>query len=51
MGKWGGKRKKVGEEGEEGGVIVGRKGNQWKYEGGVEDEEREKPNRKSIHAV
>jgi len=27
MEKWGGMRKKVGEEGEEGGVIVRRKGN------------------------
>ena len=34
-----------------GGVNEGRKGNQWKEEGGVEDEEREKPNRKSILAV
>ena len=49
---------KVGRnEKESGGVVKreggdeGRKGNQWKYEGGVEDEERENPNRKSIHAV
>ena len=34
-----------------GGGNEGRKGNQWKEEGGVEDEEREKPNRKSILAV
>ena len=48
---------KVGRnEKESGGVVKregdeGRKGNQWKYEGGVEDEERENPNRKSILAV
>ena len=41
--KWGG--------GEEGGVNEERKGNEWKYEGGADDEERKKPNRKSIHAV
>ena len=41
--KWGG--------GEEGGVNEERKGNEWKYEDGADDEEREKPNRKSLHAV
>ena len=43
-------RKKVGKE-VKGGVNEGRKGNQWKEEGGAEDEEREKLNRKNLHAV
>jgi len=50
MEKWGGMRKKVGEGGEGGGVNEGRKGNQWKEEGGGGGE-RENPNRKSLHAV
>ena len=50
-GKVGRNEKESGGGSEEGGVNEGRKGNQWKYEGGVEDEERENPNRKSIHAV
>ena len=46
---------KVGrKEKESGGVVKreggneGRKGNQWKYEGGVEDEEREARNEKAF---
>ena len=50
-GKVGRNEKESGGGSEEGGVNEGRKGNQWKYEGGVEDEERENPNRKSLHAV
>ena len=50
-GKVGRKEKESGGGSEEGGVIVGRKDCRWKYEGGVEDEERENPNRKSLHAV
>ena len=50
-GKVGRNEKESGGGSEEGGVIVGRKDCRWKYEGGVEDEEREKPNRKSILAV
>ena len=50
-GKVGRNEKESGGASEEGGVIVGRKDCRWKYEGGVEDEEREKPNRKSLHAV
>ena len=41
MEKWGGKRKKVGEEGEEGGVIVGRKDCRWKNEGEEDGREGE----------
>ena len=33
---------------EEGGVIVGRKGNQWKYEGGEDGGEREARNEKAF---
>ena len=43
----GGMRKKVGSS-EEGGVIVGRKGNQWKYEGGEDGGERETRNEKAF---
>ncbi len=39
MEKWGGMRKKVGEEGEEGGVIVGRKGSRSGDEGDAGREE------------
>ena len=38
-GKVGRNEKENGGGSEEGGVIVGRKGNQWKYEGGVGREE------------
>ena len=54
---WGG-RWKSGEERErkwgkevKGGVNEGRKGSRSGDEGGAEDEEREKPNRKNLHAV
>ena len=50
-GKVGRNEKESGRGSEEGGVNGERKGNQWKYEGGADDEEREKPNRKSLHAV
>ena len=50
-GKVGKNEKESGGGSEEGWVIVGRKDCRWKYEGGVEDEERENPNRKSLHAV
>ena len=40
-GKVGRNEKESGGWSEEGGGNEGRKGNQWKYEGGVEDEERE----------
>ena len=50
-GKVGRNEKESGGGSEEGWVIVGRKDCRWKYEGGVEDEERENPNRKSLHAV
>ena len=50
-GKVGRNEKESGGRSEEGAVIVGRKDCRWKYEGGVEDEERENPNRKSLHAV
>ena len=47
-GKVGRKEKESGGGSEEGGVNEGRKGNQWKYEGGVEDEEREARNEKAF---
>ena len=50
-GKVGRNEKESGGGSEEDGVIVGRKGNQWKYEGGEDGGERKKPNRKSLHAV
>jgi len=50
MEKWGGMRKKWGRE-VKGGVNEGRRGSRSGDKGGAEDEEREKPNRKSIHAV
>ena len=50
-GKVGRNEKESGGGSEEGGVNEGRKDCRWKYEGGVEDEERENPNRKSLHAV
>ena len=42
------KEKEIGGGSEEGGVIVGRKGNQWKYEGGEDGEEREARNEKAF---
>ena len=51
VGKVGRNARESGGGGEEGGVNEERKGNEWKYEGGADDEEREKPNRKSLHAV
>ena len=47
-GKVGRKEKEIGGGSEEGGVIVGRKGNQWKYEGGEDGGEREARNEKAF---
>ena len=47
-GKVGRKEKESGGGSEEGGVIVGRKGNQWKYEGGEDGGEREARNEKAF---
>ena len=47
-GKVGRKEKESGGGSEEGGVIVGRKGNPWKYEGGEDGGEREARNEKAF---
>ena len=47
-GKVGRKEKESGGGSEEGGVNEGRKDCRWKYEGGVEDEEREARNEKAF---
>ena len=47
-GKVGRKEKESGGGSEEGGAIVGRKGNQWKYEGGEDGGEREARNEKAF---